>query len=49
MAVFTGSGVAIVTPFTADGSAVNYKKLAELLDYQIEHKTDAIILPVSMH
>ncbi len=44
MAVFTGSGVAIVTPFTADGSAVNYKKLAELLDYQIDHKTDAIII-----
>ena len=43
MAIFTGSGVAIVTPFGADG-AVNYKKLAELIDDQIQHKTDAIII-----
>ena len=44
MAIFTGSGVAIVTPFTADGSAVDYEKLAELIDFQIENKTDAIII-----
>ena len=43
MSVFEGAGVAIVTPFTADG-AVNYDKLAEILDFQINHKTDAIII-----
>ncbi|MCD8077183.1 MAG: 4-hydroxy-tetrahydrodipicolinate synthase [Lachnospiraceae bacterium] len=43
MAVFEGAGVAIITPFHADGS-VNYEKLGELIDFQIEHKTDAIII-----
>ncbi len=41
--IFTGSGVAIVTPFDRDGS-VNYQKLRELTDWQIDHKTDAIIV-----
>lgn len=40
--VFTGSGVAIVTPFTKDG--VDFEKLGEIIDYQIENKTDAIII-----
>ena len=43
MALFKGAGVAIVTPFEKDGS-VNYKKLEELLDYQIQEGTDAIII-----
>ena len=43
MALFKGAGVAIVTPFKEDGS-VNYKKLEELLDYQIQEGTDAIII-----
>ena len=43
MAIFKGSGVAIVTPMNTDGS-VNYEKLSELVNYQIEHKTDAIII-----
>ncbi len=43
MAVFKGAGVAIVTPFHEDGS-VNYEKFAEIIDYQIEHGTDAIIV-----
>ena len=43
MALFTGAGVAIVTPFKQDGT-VNYKKLEELLDYQIKEGTDAIII-----
>lgn len=43
MAIFKGAGVAIVTPMNADGS-VNYEKLTELVNYQIEHKTDAIII-----
>lgn len=41
--VFTGSGVAIVTPMNSDGS-VNYDKLKELIDFQIEGGTDAIIV-----
>lgn len=43
MAVFEGAGVAIVTPFHGDGS-VNYEKFAELLEFQIENGTDAIIV-----
>lgn len=43
MAIFTGAGVAIVTPFTVDG-AVNYEKFKEHIEYQIENKTDAIIV-----
>ena len=40
--VFTGSGVAIITPFTNDG--VDYPALARLLDFQLENGTDAIIV-----
>lgn len=40
--IFTGAGVAIVTPMNADGS-VNYTKYRELIDWQIENGTDAII------
>ena len=36
------AGVALITPFTKDGE-INYKKLAELIEYQIANKTDAII------
>lgn len=43
MAIFTGAGVAIVTPFYDNGE-VNYDKFAELIEYQISHKTDAIIV-----
>ncbi len=43
MAVFTGAGVAIVTPFKANGE-VNFEKLAELIDFQIENGTDSIII-----
>ena len=42
MALFRGTGVALVTPFHADGS-VNYDKLAELIEEQIAGGTDAII------
>lgn len=41
--LFTGSGVAIVTPFTEDGS-INIQKLNELIDFQIDNGTDAIII-----
>lgn len=43
MAIFTGAGVAIITPFHEDGT-VNYEKFAELIEYQIAHKTDAIVV-----
>ena len=43
MAIFTGAGVAIVTPFHADGS-VNYEKLDQLIDYHCENGTDSIII-----
>ena len=43
MAIFEGAGVAIVTPFKANGE-VNYEKLEELINYQIENSTDAIII-----
>lgn len=41
--VFTGAAVAIVTPFDKDNK-INYKKLAELIDFQIENSTDAIVI-----
>ena len=40
--VFTGSGVAIITPFTNDG--IDYPALARLLDFQLDGGTDAIII-----
>ena len=40
--IFTGAAVALVTPFLEDG-AVNYSKLAELIEYQIANNTDAIV------
>ncbi len=43
MSVFTGAGVAIVTPMNQDGS-VNYKEFAELIEFQIAGGTDAIIV-----
>ena len=43
MAKFKGAGVAIVTPMKEDFS-VNYEKLEEIVNYQIENGTDAIII-----
>lgn len=43
MAIFKGAGVAIVTPFHANGE-VNYEKFAELIEFQIANGTDAIIV-----
>ncbi|SET03008.1 4-hydroxy-tetrahydrodipicolinate synthase [[Clostridium] aminophilum] len=43
MSVFTGAGVALVTPFHADGT-VNYDKLDELLEEQVKGGTDAIVI-----
>ena len=41
--LFTGSGVAIVTPFTPDDK-VNFEKLGQLIEFHIENSTDAIII-----
>ncbi len=43
MAIFKGAGVAIVTPMNGDGS-VNFDKLEEIIDFQIEQGTDSIII-----
>ena len=43
MSIFTGAGVAIVTPFTSDGK-VNYPALKEILEYQIANSTDCIVI-----
>lgn len=43
MAIFTGAGVAIVTPMHPDGS-VNFDKLGELIEFQIANRTDSIII-----
>lgn len=41
MAIFSGSGVALVTPFTEDGLALDIYR--ELIEFQIAEGTDAII------
>ena len=43
MSIFTGAGVALVTPTYADGS-VNFDKLKELIEFQIANETDALII-----
>lgn len=43
MAIFTGAGVALVTPFHEDGS-VNYDRLDELVEYHCKEGTDSIIV-----
>lgn len=43
MTVFKGAGVAIVTPFHKDGS-INFESFAELIEFQIQNGTDAIIV-----
>ena len=41
--VFTGAGVAIITPMNADGS-INYDEFGRIIDFQIENSTDAIVV-----
>lgn len=43
MSIFTGAGVAIVTPMK-ENYEVNYEKLEELIDFQIKEGTDSIII-----
>ncbi len=41
--LFTGAGVAIITPMHPDGS-IHFEKLGELIEFQIANGTDAIII-----
>lgn len=41
--VFTGAAVAIITPLHADGT-VNFEELGRIIDDQIAHGTDAIVI-----
>jgi 4-hydroxy-tetrahydrodipicolinate synthase len=41
--IFTGAGIAIITPMNSDGS-INYDELGRLIDDQIEKGTDAIVI-----
>ena len=43
MPIFKGAGVAIVTPMKSNFE-VNYDKLEELINFQIDNGTDAIII-----
>lgn len=43
MAIFKGAGVAIVTPMY-DNEEVNYDKLEEIINWQIDEGTDSIII-----
>ncbi|MBQ8325445.1 MAG: 4-hydroxy-tetrahydrodipicolinate synthase [Lachnospiraceae bacterium] len=43
MAIFTGAGVAIITPFKENGE-VDYERFAANIEYQIANGTDAIIV-----
>ncbi|MBE7010862.1 MAG: 4-hydroxy-tetrahydrodipicolinate synthase [Ruminococcaceae bacterium] len=40
--IFTGSATALITPFNKDG--VDYEKLGELIEFQIENQTDALVI-----
>lgn len=44
MSVFTGSGVAIVTPFKEEDSSVDFEAFEKMIEYQIANQTDAIIV-----
>ena len=41
--IFTGAGVAIITPFEESGK-INFSELGRIIDNQIENETDAIII-----
>ena len=41
--IFTGSGVAIITPMNEDGS-INFETLGKLVDFHLENGTDSIIV-----
>ncbi len=43
MSIFTGAGVALVTPTFPDGT-VNFEKMKELIEFQLANGTDALII-----
>lgn len=43
MSIFTGAGIALITPMHEDGS-INYDEMERIVDYQIENGTDAIVV-----
>lgn len=43
MSLFTGSGVALVTPFKKDGS-IDFQTLKKLIEFQLKNETDALIV-----
>lgn len=43
MKIFTGSAVAIITPFNSNGE-INYKSFEKLLEFHFENETDAIVV-----
>ena len=45
MSIFTGAGVAIVTPFNEDES-INYDKLDQLIDYHCNNGTDLSLIHI---
>jgi len=45
MSIFTGSGVALITPFNDnENKTINYDAFARLIEFQIENQTDALIV-----
>ncbi|NLY09649.1 MAG: 4-hydroxy-tetrahydrodipicolinate synthase [Tissierellia bacterium] len=44
MSIFKGSAVALVTPFTPDGSKIDVERLISLIEFHIENGTDAILV-----
>ncbi|GBU11387.1 dihydrodipicolinate synthase [Erysipelotrichaceae bacterium] len=44
MKIFSGSATAIVTPFTADGKAVDFEALTRFIEFQITEGTQALII-----
>ena len=44
MSIFKNSAVAIVTPFKEEDLSVNYDAFADLIDFQIDNGTDAIVV-----
>ncbi len=42
--IYTGSGVAIITPFIESTREIDWQAFEHLLDFHLEHRTDAIIV-----
>ncbi|NCA67072.1 MAG: 4-hydroxy-tetrahydrodipicolinate synthase [Clostridia bacterium] len=43
MSIFQGSATALITPFNSKGE-IDFNSLARLLDFQLENKTDALVV-----